>query len=398
LLPALSATQIVSWGVLYYAFPVLAPAITADAGWSLPTITAAFSSALLTSALTGIPLGRIVDRRGPHAVMTIGSVVAVVALGAVACAPSLPVFFAAWMLAGGAMAASFYQPAFAALTRWYAPGQDRIRALTILTLAGGLASTVFAPLAAALNQHLNWRTTYLILAAILALVAIPLHAFALCGPWPSHSGMANTKPNRTHPDEARTHTFIFLASALTLSAFALYTAMINLIPLLSFRGASTTAAAWALGLNGLGQVLGRTAYSSLARHMSVGSRTTVLIAAGGATTAVLAAVPGPLVLLVGFAVLAGAVRGNLTLLQATAVSDRWGTVSYARRSALLAAPVTVATALAPFAGTALAGPLGGYPQMFGFLSLVSMLAAALALGTGSTPRQGQQPQRKRTRR
>jgi predicted MFS family arabinose efflux permease len=296
------------------------------------------------------------------------------------------------------MAASFYQPAFAALTRWYAPGQDRIRALTILTLAGGLASTVFAPLAAALNQHLNWRTTYLILAAILALVAIPLHAFALCGPWPSHSGMANTKPNRTHPDEARTHTFIFLASALTLSAFALYTAMINLIPLLSFRGASTTAAAWALGLNGLGQVLGRTAYSSLARHMSVGSRTTVLIAAGGATTAVLAAVPGPLVLLVGFAVLAGAVRGNLTLLQATAVSDRWGTVSYARRSALLAAPVTVATALAPFAGTALAGPLGGYPQMFGFLSLVSMLAAALALGTGSTPRQGQQPQRKRTRR
>ncbi|MEV0873617.1 hypothetical protein AB0I86_20980 [Streptomyces sp. NPDC049950] len=53
------------------------------------------------------------------------------------------VFTPGWVLAGLTMADTFYPPAFAALTRWWGP--DRIRALTIATLAGGLASTVFAP-------------------------------------------------------------------------------------------------------------------------------------------------------------------------------------------------------------------------------------------------------------
>jgi hypothetical protein len=58
------------------------------------------------------------------------------------------------MVAGFAMAATFYQPAFAALTPWWAP--DHVRALTIVTLAGGLASTEFAPLTAVLADHLSW--------------------------------------------------------------------------------------------------------------------------------------------------------------------------------------------------------------------------------------------------
>lgn len=61
-LPALCATQITSWGIVYYAFPVLNPQITAATCWS--TTAAAFSGALLISALTGIPVGRILDRRG----------------------------------------------------------------------------------------------------------------------------------------------------------------------------------------------------------------------------------------------------------------------------------------------------------------------------------------------
>jgi hypothetical protein len=38
-LAVLGLTQTVSWGVLYYAFPVLAPSISRDTGWSNPGIT-----------------------------------------------------------------------------------------------------------------------------------------------------------------------------------------------------------------------------------------------------------------------------------------------------------------------------------------------------------------------
>src|SRR5438132_1457770 len=69
------------------------------------------------------------------------------------------------------------------LTGWYGP--DRVRALTTLTLAAGFASTIFAPLTATLLNHLTWRHTYVLLAAILAVVTIPLHALCLTPPWPA---------------------------------------------------------------------------------------------------------------------------------------------------------------------------------------------------------------------
>ncbi|WP_405733308.1 MFS transporter [Streptomyces sp. NBC_00028] len=377
-LPALCATQITSWGIVYYAFPVLNPQITADTGWSTTATTAAFSGALLVSAVVGIPVGRILDRRGPRAVMTTGSVLGVAAVLAITYSPSVAAFTAGWLLAGVAMATTFYQPAFAALTRWW--GGQRVRALTIVTLAGGLASTAFAPLTATLAEHLSWRETYAVLAAILALVTIPAHALALRGPWPPAS--APTPQRDTNSGAvARSRPLLMLAAALTLNSFAMYAVVIALVPLLMARGASPTTAAWVLGLGGAGQTLGRTLYANLARRTGVITRTVALIALGGATTGAFAIVSGPVPLLVGIAIGAGMVRGNLTLLQATAVTDRWGTTHYGRLSGLLAAPATIASALAPFAGAVLAGPLGGYPGLFAVLALVSAVAALLALGS-----------------
>ncbi|NUK05940.1 MFS transporter [Streptomyces lunaelactis] len=380
-LPALCVTQVTSWGIVYYAFPVLLPHLTAETGWPTSAVTAAFSAALLVSALAGIPVGRILDRQGPRAVMTTGSLLAVASVLAIAASPNLYVFTAAWLLAGLAMASTFYQPAFAAVTRWW--GEDRVRALTIVTLAGGLASTVFAPLTAALADHLSWRTTYLVLAAILALVTIPAHALALRAPWPP------APPRRltiSRTPTARSSSFLLLATAFTLSGFAMYAVVFGLVPLLTERGADPTTAAWALGLGGAGQTLGRTLYAALARRTRATSRTAILIAAGGATTAALALISGPIPLLIVLAILAGVVRGNLTLLQATAVADRWGTADYGRLSALLIAPATVAASLAPWAGAALAGVLGGYDGLFLVLALGSALAAVLALCSGRLAR------------
>lgn len=379
-LPALCATQITSWGIVYYAFPVLNARITADTGWSTTATTAAFSGALLVSALAGIPVGRILDRRGPRVVMTTGSVLGVLAVLALAYAPNLGVFTAAWLLAGTAMAATFYQPAFAAVTRWW--GKDRVRALTIVTLAGGLASTAFAPLTALLAENLSWRSTYAILAVILAAVTIPAHALALRAPWPPAPPPATLQTNGSG-SVARSRPFLMLAAAFTLNGFAMYGVVFGLVPLMTERGAGPTVAAWALGLGGAGQTLGRTLYAKLARRSTPTARTVALIAAGGATTAALALIQGPIPLLIALALAAGMVRGNLTLLQATAVSDRWGTTHYGRLSGLLVAPVTIASATTPFAGAALAATLGGHSHLFLVLAGVSLLAGAFALTSGT---------------
>ncbi|TQM09915.1 putative MFS family arabinose efflux permease [Pseudonocardia kunmingensis] len=379
-LAVLCVTEITSWGVLYYAFPVLAPAMAADTGWSIGTITAAFSLGLVVSALVGIPAGRWLDRYGPRLVMTIGSVLAVPAVLGIAFAPGLPWFFASWVVAGVAMAGVLYQPAFAALTRWWGP--RRVTALTAVTLLAGLASTVFAPLTAALSENLSWRQTYLVLAAVLAVVTIPAHLFGLRGHWPQPDPAEH--PEHAHHDPgtvSRSRPFILLVAAIAVGTFSAFAVIVNQIPLLIERGLSLTTAAWALGLGGLGQVLGRLGYATLTAHTSVRIRSVVILAASAVATALLAVLPGPAVLLIGAAMLAGAARGVFTLLQATAISDRWGAAHYGRLNGLLSAPAMIATALAPWAGAALATALGGYSTVFAVLAGLAALAAVLAIGS-----------------
>ena len=379
-LVVLCVTEIVSWGVLYYAFPVLAPAIADGTGWSIASVTAAFSTGLVVSALVGIPVGRRLDRIGPRLVMTTGSILAVPAAVGIAVAPALPWFFAAWVLAGVAMSGTLYPPAFAALTRWWGP--RRLTALTALTLLAGLASTIFAPLTATFLAHLGWRHTYLTLAAVLGLITIPAHLWGLRGRWPDPDPAETVGPVEHAPDAvARSRAFLLLIAAVALGAFTAFAVVVNQVPLLIERGMSTTGAAWALGLGGLGQVLGRLGYRHLVAATTVRARGVVVLALTAAATALLAVLPGPAVLLIAAAMLAGAARGVFTLLQATAISDRWGAAHYGRLNGLLSAPALLATALAPWAGAALAETLGGYPAVFGLLAGLGVLAAVLAVGT-----------------
>lgn len=312
--------------------------------------------------------------------MTIGSVLASLAVVGVAAAPTLAWFAVAWCVAGVAMSAVLYQPAFVALTRWYGP--RHVSALTTLTLVAGLASTVFAPLTDALSAHLTWRGVYLVLAGILTVITISLHALALRRPWPAPP----SAPQPGHPaghtrSVIGTRSFLLLVAALTTAALAMYASMISLVPLLTERGATATVAAWALGLGGVGQVAGRMGYITLARSTSIRARTVGVLALAATTTIALAVVPGPVWLLVAIAVAAGAARGIATLLQATAISDRWGTTHYGTLSGILAAPVTAASALAPWVGAALAGPSGGYPDAFVALAVLAVLATALSAGS-----------------
>jgi MFS family permease len=385
-LAILCVTQIVSWGVLYYAFPVLAPSIAADTGWSIAAVTAAFSAGLVVSALVGIPAGRWLDRFGPRPVMTVGSVLGVPAVVVIASTRSFPVFVAGWLLAGVAMAGTLYPPAFAALTRWW--GRRRVTALTALTLLAGLSSTVFAPLTATLLGHLQWQRTYLVLAGVLAAITIPAHYFGLRGPWPKPDTADQPAHAEQGPDAiARSRSFLLLTTAMALGTFTAFAVIVNQVPLLLERGLSTQVAAWALGLGGLGQVLGRLGYTRLTAATSVRLRGVLILGLTAIATGLLGVLPGPAALLIGAAMLAGAARGILTLLQATAISDRWGAAHYGRLNGLLSAPAMLATALAPWAGAALAQALGGYPAVFAVLAGVAGVAALLAVGSVPPPAQ-----------
>jgi MFS family permease len=172
---------------------------------------------------------------------------------------------------------------------------------------------------------------------------------------------------------------------MTLSAFALYAVVVNLVPLLTGRGLSPTAAAWALGLGGAGQVAGRLGYKPLLAHAGVRGRIAAVMAAGAASVLFLALLPGPPGLLFAVAILTGVVRGMFTLLEATIVSDYWGPAGYASLNGIFSAPLTAATAVAPTVGAAAATATGGYPELFAVLAGSGVASAGLALAAGPEP-------------
>ncbi|MDQ6526324.1 MFS transporter [Nocardioides sp. LHD-245] len=380
-LATLCVTVTVAYGVLYYAFTVLATGIAADTGWSETAVTASFSAGSLFGAVAGIAAGRALQHRGPRVVMTTGSVVGAAGVAVVASAPSLPVFAVGWLIAGAGSAGTFYPPAFATLTHWY--GARRVRAITTLTLVAGFSSTVFAPLTAALDDLAGWRATYLALGVVLAATA-PAHAAALRLPWHPDAPDAAAATARPASDRSvlTSRAFVLLTASGALTSLVMYASLVHLVALLQDRGAGVQLAAWAVGLSGAGQVAGRLLYPALDRRMTPNPRSVAIILALATAVLALAVVPGPVPLLIAIAVVAGAARGLFTLISATVVSEQWGPERYAALNGVYNAPLGVAAALAPAAGAAIASWTGGSTGLFVTLGCLGVGAAILTAAAG----------------
>ncbi len=372
-LAALSVGQVISWGVLFYALIVASPAIADDTGWPVTLVTLSFSAGLIASAAAGIPIGRWLDEQGPRLIMTCGSIVGAVGLAVVAFAPNLTVFTLGWLIAGTAQSAVLYQAAFTVIARRY--GARRRGAMTILTLAGGLASTVFAPVVAGLLNITDWRSTFLILAAFLLVTTAPLYWFSLERRWaPVPSG--NDEPLlHTVRTVIRTRQFWMLEISMLALTGALFSVTLALIPLFMEKGLTYELAAWALGLLGAGQVIGRLLYVAVPHTAAPWIPLAATAGLSAILLGLLAAVPGPPWLLIAIGILAGAVRGAQTLVQGSAVADRWGTQNYGSINGVFAAPITIVSAIGPALGPLLATSVGSYSGM----AFVAVGLASLSL-------------------
>src|SRR5581483_2552920 len=147
---ALAVTETISWGILYYTFAVVLPAMERELHWSRIAMTGAFSAALLASGVAAPLVGRWLDHRGPRLLMTAGSCAATALVIAWSQAEKLPTFYLIWVGIGITMATLLYEPAFVVVNAWFV--RRRSRALSIVTFVAAFASTIFIPLATELSQ------------------------------------------------------------------------------------------------------------------------------------------------------------------------------------------------------------------------------------------------------
>jgi MFS family permease len=399
----LAVTETISWGILYYAFSVFLVPMHDDLGWSVTAMTGAYSLALLVSGLLAPLVGRWLDRRGPRAIMTAGSSVGAISLLAWSRVDSIAGFYVLWAGIGIAMAATLYEPAFATLTHWFSRG--RSRALLIVTIAAGFASTIFLPFSSLLVGHLGWRDALLVLAVILGATAIPLHGLVLRRR-PEDLGLAidggstsDPVPLPETPSAAawlpaphipvrrllRDTSFQWLTFAFCVQSFATSAVAVIMIPYLTDRGDDPGFAAAATGLIGAAQVLSRILSTVFGDRISAVVLTAFVFALQAIAVGVLLAWQTTIGILLAVLLL-GAGRGAVTLVRATLIAEFYGRSNYGVISGTQALFLTGASGSAPICTGVVYGILGDYAPVLWGMAVLSVISTVAMLRLGQQRR------------
>jgi MFS family permease len=344
--PVLGVTQVLAWGALFYPPVLTLPLLAAERGWSLTFAMGGFSFGLLSAGLVAPTAGRMIDRHGGHRVMTLGSLAGALGLVALVHASHPVAYVAVWALLGAAMAASLYDPAFGTLGRIF--GADARRPITLLTFIAGFASTVSWPATFFLLEAFGWRGTYLIYAALLALVAAPLHAFAL----PRERAALDRPPVETphaapRRIPARGFAFALVAAAFAAYAFvpsALSAHMLAMFERLGLERGTVIAIG---ALFGPAQVAARLCEYVFARnlHPLTIARFAIALLIGAFLLLAALGVSTPAAAV--FAILFGATNGLMTIARGTVPLALFGPVGYGGVIGRIAGPSLVLQAAAP---------------------------------------------------
>lgn len=382
---ALALTQTIGFGVLYYAFGVFVKPMEAELGWSRAETSAAFSLALLVSGLAAFPVGRWFDRHGARGLMTAGSIWGAWLVWGWAQVQNLTVFYLLWAGLGLAMAMVLYEVAFAVLAVWFR--RYRPRAMLVVTLMAGLASTIFVPLSTWLVQVVGWRGALEVLALIFALGTIPLHALVLrrrpedLGQRPDGelflegSSRPAPEPGVSVKEALRGPTFWWLSLGFALSRATSIALTAHMVPLLLEKGYSPALAATAAGMVGVMQLAGRIVYTPFSQRGSLFYLSAAFL--GGYTLGLLGLlwVPGGLGLW-AFVLFFGLANGSISLAKPALIAETYGAQHYGSINGSMTSIIAVAQTIAPFGAGALHQLTGGYNAV---LWVFAALAAASAL-------------------
>ena len=350
LVTALGVAQVISWGTLFYAIGVLGKPMAAELGASELFLFTSFTLGLLLSGTLAPVAGRLIDRRGGGFVLSIGTGLAIAAMVLLALAPNAWVMLLGWLVAGAAMAACLYDPAFATLAQQAGPRYRK--AVTALTLFGGFASTVFWPASHLLLEAIGWRNAFWVYAAIHLAICLPVHLSVA----PAHA-VAPAKAGAQVSDD-RSPAFgdprlFWLAAAFAIATFIFGVVAVHMVYLLTEAGLTPGEAVTISMLVGPMQVAGRIIELTLGqrvRAITVGVTTFVLMFAA---LVALMMVDGFGVMPFLFVIAYGCGNGVLTIVRGTAPVELFGSQGVGGLLGYLSRWILYAKALAPAAFTGL---------------------------------------------
>jgi MFS family permease len=249
----LGFTQIVGWGTTYLMPSVLGRHFQEALGLSPELVFAGITVMFAVSAVCSPRIGKIVDRTGARRLMTAGSVVYALSLVGLASAQGPASYLACWALMGIASTLALSTPSSIAIVQIAGPRARQ--AIALLTIVGGMASTVFWPVTGLLDAAVGWRTTLLLYAAIHLCACVPVHWLILPRQPPTHPVASSAAPatSAVAPEDLR-RAYLLLAVSLSFGAFVFTGVQLQMIEMLRGLGHAPASALLLASLIGPSQV------------------------------------------------------------------------------------------------------------------------------------------------
>jgi hypothetical protein len=365
----LGVTQIIGWGTTYYALGALSQDIAASTGWSKTLIFGAFSAALLISGLVSRRAGRWIDLYGGRRLMMAGSLLSAIGLAVIGLYPHMVTYSAGWLILGLAMRLATYDAAFASLAQ--IAQENARRAISYLTLFGGLASTVFWPLSHVLSESFGWANTLIIYAVLHIAICLPIHSAVLKdAKGETAKGFDTADTHVPLAGAERRNAMALFAAVLALNGLVFSAISAHVVPLfegLGFAGAEAVTMAALIGPSQVASRLGEILMGRKLKAAHLG-----LIAFGLLPLAIAIFALGGFGWQAAFvfALLYGASNGLVTIAKGAVPLVLFGRKGYGEMLGILSAPNLVLNAAAPLLFALLLG-------------LTSPQAALLIAGTAA---------------
>jgi Major Facilitator Superfamily len=333
------------YGITYYAVTTAALRMSADLGVPASTVFGVMTVGLLISAAFAPTIGRWTDRVGAAIVLLIGALARALMLVAMALAPEATTCMLALLVVQVLGLLTEYDATFAAAVDM--PGDRARTGMSQITLWGGIASTVFWPATAFLLEKVDWRHMFLLYAAILLVVCVPVAALlrqvprvAALDRGPALKPAADSPP-LTAPSRM---TFALVAAAFAFGGIV-YNLPSLMLPVLEGLGLGASAIL-------IGMIFGPSQTAGRFFDMVFGGRVSAIAAAVLAAAMVVVALA---VLLVGwasagivFAVLFGAGAGVSSIVRGSVVLAIYGRMDYATWLGRVGRIRLIVTAMSPF--------------------------------------------------
>ena len=314
-----------------YTFSAFLESLQQDFGASRGSVSLVFSLAGFLYFGLGIVSGPLADRWGSRRLAVAGMILTGLGLAIASTAGSLAAVYAAYGFGVGLGVGCAYVPALGAVQRWFVRRRGFASGLAVSGI--GVGTLVMPPLASLLIEAAGWRSAYLILGCLAAIVGGGMALLIENDPRErglAPDGDAVASGDRIGPpsgasvgEAIASRPFVTLYAACLICSFGVFVPFVHLVPYALDHGVPQASAVLLLGVIGVGSTAGRFFLGGLADRM--GRRPALVVMfAGMALALALWLVSTDLWALAAFAFTYGIFYGGWVAVLPAVVMDYFG--------------------------------------------------------------------------